>query len=88
MTKHDHLDPAPEHSTHPADDAGWADRSVEADLDAPEIWDDFEDSEDDTDEDPHPGGLDDLFGPWLGDEDVVPGAGWGITVPDRGFYRD
>lgn len=32
--------------------------------------------------------LDELFGPWLGDDELVARSNWGSLVPDRGFFRD
>ena len=56
----------------------------ESDLEDPEAWPELEDSAEEF----HRFGLDDLLGPWIGDEDIVPDAGWSTRVPNRGFFRD
>ena len=83
MAMHDHLESDPEFV--PRRSADWDGLGDDAEVedtepDDPETWNGFEDADE--------GGLDDLFGPWLSDDDVVAGAGWRLTVPSRGFFRD
>ena len=78
MTTHDHL------AASLSDDADWADAPEDAEIDDSESWDGL----DDADEDVEHSALDDLFGPWLGDKEIVSSEGRRLAVPARGFYRD